>query len=182
MQVQQMEEQIWNYIDGTAGEKEVSFVEKMIAADSVWQSKYKELLEVNQLLKTDMELEQPSLRFSKNVMEQISGLQPAPATVQYINKHIIRGIAAFFLLTITGLLAYGFSQINWTSAGTTSLLPFEFKNLQLEKLDFSKLLSSTWINIVLMVNIVLSLMLLDSYLRGKNKTSYKNAVSHERKN
>ena len=30
---------------------------------------YKELLEVNQLLKTDVELEQPSLRFSKNVME-----------------------------------------------------------------------------------------------------------------
>ncbi len=178
MQMQQMEEQIWNYIDGNASQKEVSFIEGMIAADMEWQKKYRELLDVNQLLKTDLELEQPSLRFSKNVMEQISTLKPAPATVQYINKNIIRGIAAFFILTIAGLLVYSFTQISWASTSGSSLLPFELKNLSLDKLDFSKLMSSTWINIVLMVNLVLGLMLLDSYLRRKKKSSVHNSVSH----
>lgn len=177
MQMQQMEEQIWNYIDGTAGEKEVSFIERMIATDMEWQKKYKELLEVNQLLKTDLELEQPSLRFSKNVMEQISSLQPARATVKYINKNIIRSIAAFFILTITGLLVYSLTQMSWTSGSTVSL-PFDVQSLNLDKFDFSRLMSSTWINIVLMINVVLGLMLLDSYLRRKKKSSAHNSVSH----
>ncbi len=178
MQMQQMEEQIWNFIDGTASEKEVSFIERMIATDMEWQKKYKELLEVNQLLKTDLELEQPSLRFSKNVMEQISTLKPAPATVHYINKNIIRGIAAFFILTIAGFLVYSFTQISWVSTAGSSTLPFELKNLNLEKLDFSKMMNSTWINVVLMINVVLGLMLLDGYLRRKKKSSTQNTVSH----
>ncbi|MEQ1796878.1 MAG: hypothetical protein ABL872_02935 [Lacibacter sp.] len=178
MQMQQMEEQIWNYIDGTASQKEVSFIEGMIAADMEWQKKYRELLEVNQLLKTDLELEQPSLRFSKNVMEQISSLQPARATVQYINKNIIRGIAAFFILTIAGLLVYSFTQMSWASTAGSSPLPFELINLNLDKFDFSKLMSSTWINVVLMVNVILGLLLLDSYLRRKKKSSVHNSVSH----
>jgi len=177
MQMQQMEEQIWNYIDGNAGEKEISFIESMIATDMDWQKKYSELFEVNQLLKTDLELEQPSLRFSKNVMEQISSLQPARATVQYINKNIIRSIAAFFILTIAGLLIYSLSQMNWASVNGSSLL-FNVQSLHLDKLDFSKLMSSTWINVVLMVNVVLGLLLLDSYLRRKKKSSAENSVSH----
>ncbi len=176
--MQQIEEQMWNYIDGTAGAKEVSFIEDMIATDMVWQKKYRELLEVNQLLKTDMELEQPSLRFSKNVMEQISGLQPAPATVHYINKNIIRSIAAFFILTIAGFLIYSFTQINWAINNVSSPLPFDLHNLNLDKLYFSKLMSSTWINVVLMMNIVLGLMLLDSYLRRRKKSSVENKMPH----
>lgn len=177
MQRQQMEEQIWNYIDGHASEQEVSFVERMIAADMEWQKKYRELLEVNQLLKTNIELEQPSLRFSKNVMEQIRTFKPAPATVQYINKNIIRGIAAFFILTIGGLLVYSFTQVSWVSAADPLPLPFALKNLDPGKLDLSKLMNSTWINVVLMVNIVLGLMLLDSCLRRKKKSSVHHTAS-----
>ena len=178
MNTQQMEEQIWNYIDGNASEKEISFIEHIIATDMEWQKKYRELLEVNQLLKTDLELEQPSLRFSKNVMEQIKELKPARATVQYINKTIIRSIAAFFILTIAGFLVYGFTQINWATAKGTSPLPFELQSLNFDKLNFSKLMSSTWINLVLMINVVLGLLLLDSYLRRKKKSSVQNRVSH----
>lgn len=174
MNQEQMNLQLWNYIDGSANQQEVSFVEDMIAKDAEWRNKYKELLEVNQLLKTDMELEQPSMRFSKNVMEQIVGLQPAKATVKYINKHIIRSIAAFFILTITGSLIYTFTTVEWVSASGTSPLPFDLNKLNLGQLNFSKLLSSTWINIILMVNVVLGLMLLDNYLRRKKRSSAQN--------
>ncbi len=174
MLMQQVEEQIWSYIDGKASQQEVLFVENMIATDLLWRNKYKELLEVNQLLKTDMELEQPSMRFSKNVMEQIVGLQPAKATVKYINKNIIRSIAAFFILTITGSLIYTFTTVEWVSASGASPLPFDLNKLNPGQLNFSKLLSSTWINIILMVNVVLGLMLLDNYLRRKKRSSVEN--------
>ena len=176
MNKEERELQLWNYIDGTATQKEVSFVETMIATDVIWRNKYKELLEINQLLKTDLELEQPSMRFSKNVMEQIAGLHPAKATVTYINKNIIRGIAAFFILTITGFLVYTFTKVNWVSTSGVSPLPFDLSKLKPEQLNFSKLMSSTWINVILMVNVVLGLMLLDNYLRRKKRSSVHNTV------
>jgi anti-sigma factor RsiW len=165
MDTQQMEEKIWGYIDGSSSKEEVAFVEQMIATDTVWRAKYSELKKINQLLKADMELEQPSMRFSMNVMDQLKALQPAPATKQYISKTIIRSIAAFFILTIIGFLIYGFTLIDWSSTSSAG------NNYQLPSLsfDYKSLLSSTWINVLLMLNVVMGLLYLDNYLRRKKK-------------
>jgi len=72
MKEQQIEEQMWSYIDGSATADEKVFVEKMLAVNEDWKSKYKEQLELQQLLMIETELEQPPLRFAKNVMEQIA--------------------------------------------------------------------------------------------------------------
>lgn len=165
MDTQQMEEKIWGYIDGTSLKEEVAFVEQMITTDAVWRAKYSELKEINQLLKADMQLEQPSMRFSMNVMDQLNGLQPAPATKQYINKTIIRSIALFFIVTILAFLVYGFTLIDWSSTTSSG------NNYQLPSLsfDYKSILSSTWINVVLMLNVVMGLLYLDSYLRRRKK-------------
>ena len=91
-----MEDRLWDYIDGLSSPAEKSAVETLIAAHLEWQRKYKELLNVHQLM-TSSDLDAPSMRFSKNVMEEITRYQVAPATKSYINKNIIRGIGAFFL-------------------------------------------------------------------------------------
>jgi hypothetical protein len=165
MHIQQMEEKIWGYIDGSSSKEEVAFVEQMIAADAMWRAKYSELKEINQLLKADVELEQPSMRFSVNVMEKLKGLQPAPATKQYINKTIIRSIAAFFILTIVGFLIYGFTLIDWTSSTSTG----ETFQLPSMSFDYKLLINSTWLNVLLMLNVVMGLLYLDTYLRRKKK-------------
>lgn len=172
-----MEEQLWNYIDGTADAKDISYVEGMIATDSSWREKYNELMEVNRLLQTEMELEQPSMRFTKNVMEQINGLQPAKATKKYINKNIITGIAAFFLLTIAGFLIYGLASMNWSTApGSTSLLA-DLKKISLYQVNLSKETESTLLNAFMMVNVVLGLVLVDYYFRKKKSSSQKKQTS-----
>lgn len=165
MHTQQMEEKIWGYIDGTSTKEEVAFVEQMIAADAAWRAKYSELKEINQLLKADMELEQPSMRFSMNVMDQLQGLQPAPATKQYINKTIIRSIAVFFILTIVGFLIYSFTLIDWSTSSTSS------GSYQLPSFTFNTklLFNNTWVNVFFMLNIIMGLMYLDNYLRSKKK-------------
>lgn len=165
MHNQQMEEKIWGYIDGSSAKEEIAFVEQMIATDAIWRAKYSELKEINQLLKADMELEQPSMRFSINVMDQLQGLQPAPATKQYINKTIIRTIALFFIVTIVGFLIYSFILIDWstsTAIGNTYQLPSM-------TFDYKLLLNSTWLNVVLMLSVVMGLLYLDSYLRRNKK-------------
>jgi hypothetical protein len=167
MQMQQIEEQLWNYIDGTASKQEIMFVERMIATDPLWKNQYNQLKELNQLLMKDIELEEPSMRFSKNVMEQISGLQPARPAVQYINKKIIRGIAAIFIFTIAAFLLYGFSKIQWTTSTASFSLPFDLKSGYANAININWHISSTWINVILMVNVFLGLMLLDGSLRRK---------------
>jgi hypothetical protein len=165
MHTQQMEEKIWGYIDGSSSKEEVAFVEQMIAADTIWRAKYSELKEINQLLKADMELEQPSMRFSMNVMDQLQGLQPAPATKKYINKTIIRSIAVFFIVTIVGFLIYSFTLIDW-STSTSSGEGYKPPSMSF---DYKLLLNSTWLNVLLMLNVVMGLLYLDNYLRRNKK-------------
>ena len=157
-----IEESLWNYIDGTMEEKELLFVEELIRTNQEWRSKYAELMELHQLMQDDIDLEQPSLRFTQNVMEEISRLYITPATRNYINKNVIWGIGIFFITTIVGLLVYGLGQIDWsqTSSGNVPEMP---------PVDWSRFFSGTYVNVFIMVNIVLGLMLLDMYLTNRKK-------------
>lgn len=157
-----IEERLWNFIDGTVSASEKTVIENLLQSDAEWKAKYHELLQVNELLKAS-ELEAPSLRFSKNVMEEISKLHIAPATKSYINKKIIWGIGFFFIAMFVGFLIYGFGQMNFSSVEETTLS----KNLN--KVDFSKFFSNTWVNAFMMINVVLGLFLLDNYFTNKRK-------------
>ena len=159
---QNIEERLWNYMDGTAPADEKTMIEKLLETDAAWKQKYHELLEVNELLRYS-ELEAPSMRFSKNVMEEIAKLHIAPATKTYINKKIIWGLGFFFIALIVGFLIYGFGQMNFNSGEETTLS----KNL--DKIDFSKFFSNTWVNVFMMINVVLGLLLLDNYFSNKRK-------------
>ena len=158
-----MEGRLWNFIDGTAAADEKSVIEKLLGTDAEWKVKYHELLHVNEMLKSS-ELESPSLRFSKNVMEEIAKLHIAPATRSYINNKIIWGIGFFFIALIVGFLIYGFGQMSFTNNGEESALT---KNMN--KIDFSKFFSNTWVNAFMMINVILGLFLLDNYFTSKRK-------------
>ena len=167
---QQMEERLWNYIDGLSAADEHSDIEQLLQSNVEWQSKYKELLDVHQLLH-QTELEEPSMRFTRNVMEEIARLQIVPATRNYIDKKIIYGLGAFFVTMIIGFLVYAFAQVNWASgSGSNTTIPVDFG-----KLDFSKVFSNTYVNIFMMINIVLGLMLLDRYLTKKKNEALNSA-------
>ena len=64
---QEMEKLIWEYIDGLSNESDKTIITKHLAEDSVWRSKYNELMSIHEILQKE-ELEMPSLRFTKNVM------------------------------------------------------------------------------------------------------------------
>jgi hypothetical protein len=157
-----IEERLWNYIDGRSDAGEKTVIEKLLASNAEWKAKYQELLEVNMLLQAS-ELEAPSMRFTKNVMEEIARLHIAPATKTYINKKIIWGIAIFFITIIIGFLIYGFGQMDWTSKGSVN------NPIDLSKVDYSKFFNNTYMNIFMMINVVLGLFLLDRYLANKRK-------------
>lgn len=164
------EERLWEYIDGLSSAEEKSVIERLLQEDSAWKNKYSELLEVNKILQSS-ELDQPSLRFTKNVMEGIAKLHIAPATKSYLNKKIIWGIGIFFIAMMIAILFFGFSQMA-ESTGSSSSVTF---TKDLDKINFTRFFSNSWVNAMMMVNVVIGLFLLDNYLSAKRKKFRKEA-------
>jgi hypothetical protein len=161
-----IEIKLWEYIDGQTDPSERSAIEKLIAENAQWRVKYHELLDLHQSINL-VELEEPSLRFTRNVMDEITKYHIAPATKEYINKKIIWGIAAFFITVIASFLIYGIAQVDWSAGSSDGTLG----GINLTQVDYSKMFSNTFVNLFMMLNIVLGLMLLDRYLNDR-KTRY----------
>lgn len=57
-----------------------------------------------------LEPEQPSMRFTKNVMDAVDGMHVAPATKRYVNPWVVKGIAAVFILSVLVLGVYAYNN------------------------------------------------------------------------
>jgi uncharacterized membrane protein YidH (DUF202 family) len=158
-----METRLWDYIDGLSSGQERSFVAKLIEENQEWNNKYHELLDVHQLMQQNIELDEPSMRFTQNVMEGIAQEKIAPAASSYIKKSVIRGIAAFFLISLGALLIYIFATLDW------STLNSQEPSIKVPDLNVSKYLSSGLFKGMAIVTAVLTLALLDMTIRRKQK-------------
>ena len=157
----EIEMQLWGYIDGSVDAGEKMRIEQLLKNNLRWQQRYKELLEMHQLMKDEIALEEPPMRFTKNVMEEIANAKIAPATKSYINRKIITSIAAFFIVLIGTLLVYLFSSINWAEQDKAST------SVDLTKFDISRYLNQPVLNVFWICNVVLALILFDRYLLRK---------------
>lgn len=163
-----MEQRLWDYIDGLCQADEKELIGKLVKEDQAWKSKYEELIKVQEWLHL-ADTEQPSLRFTKNVMEEIARTQISPAAHKYINNRVIWGIGIFFIAMLVGILIYGFGQMI-SSPGEASTVS---KNIS--KLDFSKFFNNNLVNALMMINVVIGLFLLDNFLTNKRKQYRKEA-------
>ena len=155
------EARLWEYIDGVGEASEMTAIARLVSENKVWREKYAELLALHQLMQSS-ELEETSMRFTKNIMEEIGKLHIAPAAKNYINKKVIWGIGGAFIAMIVGFLIYGIAQINWTEGSSYSSKGFDFTQV-----DYSKMFNNNIMNAFMMVNIVLGLIFLDRYLANR---------------
>jgi hypothetical protein len=168
---QTMDDRLWDYIDGNCEPAEKATIEELLATNLEWQRTYRELLNMQQLLDSS-ELHAPSLRFTKSVMEKIAQHQVAPATSSYINKNIIRGIGAFFLTMILGLVIYFLAQIKWipgTGDDSATRLLKSVPDLGLENKfgTLAKVLNGTTVILFMSVVVIVGFVWLDMYLQRK---------------
>ena len=154
---QNMEERLWEYIDGACPAEDRLFIEQLIADNQEWRTKYQELLELQDLMAHHLELDEPSMRFTQNIMEAISKEHIAPAAKTYINKRIVWGV---------GLLIAGIAQVNWSAGGTDNSL-INLNKINLDKIDTSKFFNNTYTSIFMMINVVLGLVFFDLYLNRR---------------
>jgi hypothetical protein len=161
-----IEEKLWNYIDGTCTADEQSTISKLIASDEAVRLKYNELLALNKEFAT-MELDEPSMAFTYNVIEAIRTEQALVPLKAAINKRIIMGIALFLVITLTGFLVFAFTKMDFASLGSVNIgvkMPANFKMPEVST-QFSKPLVEGF----MFFDVVLGLFLFDAYLRRKKQ-------------
>ena len=124
-----IEQQIWNYLDGTCSEQERHHIESLIETDPIYKAAYQELTAINNDF-TLLNIDEPSMSFTRNLMEKIS-LEPVPGSLKsLVDKRIIYGIAAFFLISIAAIFVVVFANLNWSAMSSNS-----FAEIKLPKVN-----------------------------------------------
>jgi hypothetical protein len=157
-----IEEKLWGYIDGTCSPEEQQAISKLIVEDEAYSLKYRELLKLNQDF-SSMELEEPSMAFTYNVMEHIRNENALVPLKAAINKKIIIGISVFFLATVIVMLALVFFNFDWGAQSKTVNLSINVKMPTISQSNTKSIVQA-----FVFFDVVLGLYLLDAYLRRKN--------------
>lgn len=160
-----VETRLWNYIDGNVDDAEKKEIEQLLQQDEIWKDVYRKLIAAHELMHSDIELEEPSMRFTKNIMEEIGKLKIAPATKAYINKKIINAIAIFFLGLIAVILLYAISQTDFATAATIQY------NLDIARFDLTKYYTPATLNILLAMYVIMALVLVDKIFMRRKRLS-----------
>ncbi len=160
-----IEIKIWEYIDNICTETEREQTELLMATNKEWKLKYDEISAFHLHISSNIEIEQPSLRFTKNVMETLATTQIATATSKYIKLGIIKGIAAFFIVIISSLFIYTLATTNWHTINSNVSIQNIAEKINLSQFKKPAFSSGGIINIVIGFNVVLALIILDKVLR-----------------
>jgi hypothetical protein len=156
-----MEFRLWSLLDGDCSEAERQNIVALLASNDVWKQKYEELQQLHISLGMPQEMEQPSMRFTQNIMEAVASEKILRPVNSYLNHWVIRGIAAFFLLII-GYYFFGLlSNIDWNyNRGATS--PGLLAGVRAPNVSMQSMIYGT-----LLLSIVAGLMLVDAFIRRK---------------
>lgn len=163
------EERIQAYLDGLCTDREAAEIAQKIANDKEWSKSFEDFSEIHRLLQSGTGLMEPSMRFTKNVMESIQGLQIARPASQYLNPWINR-IFAGILISFLGIsLIYILGQVDWSSGNASPAM--ELPDFSGSFSSISSLFNSQATILFFAANMVLGMVLIDYRLKQKNKNA-----------
>jgi len=153
-----IEQQLWDYIDGNLDESSKKAIEEKIALDAEVRSQYEDLLKLN-LVFDGIDLDEPSMSFTRNVMESIA-LAPAPVAMKTkVDKKIIYSIGGFFMISLLVLFGYVLYNSNLSIPKFAMNIDFNF--------NLDQYITPTAIYAFLFADLVIGLIFLDQFLRKK---------------
>lgn len=159
-----IDEEIWAYIDGSCSAEESQAIAGKIATNKAYAVTYQELSKLNELMGSE-DLEEPSMSFSRNVMEAVA-LEMAPKRLKTrVDNKIIFGIAGFFVLSLLAILVYAFA--NAESGISTAELP-KF-NLTFNPGNY---ITPSFLKGFLFFDLLLALLYMDRLLRRRNTAQH----------
>lgn len=157
-----MEEKLWAYIDGACSPEDQLAITELIDTDALVRSKYEQLLKLNAEFSA-MELDEPPMAFTYNVMEAIRNENASVPLKAAINKKIIRGIGLFFVLTLTAALIFILASVKFSGGQPVNLSQY----LKTPAIDAGK--ARILVQAFVFFDVILGLYLFDAYLRRKKR-------------
>lgn len=154
-----IEIQLWEYIDNVSDDAARVRIAALIATDKVWGDKYAELTTFHSELQ-QIEPDHTSMRFTRNVMEQIAASKVAQPTKSYINKWVVRGIAAVFVLLIGFVLFYSLRDLQWSSKPAK------------RPVDYTSIFNNNFVWYVVLANVLVGMVIVDMLIRRRKKATH----------
>lgn len=153
-----IEQQLWDYIDGNLDESSKKAIEEKIESDAGIKAQYEELLKLNLVFNT-LDLEEPSMSFTRNVMESIA-FAPAPVAMKTkVDKKIIYSIGGFFIISILSLFGYVLYNSNLSMPKLGFNINFNF--------NLDQYITPAVLYSFLFFDLVIGLVFLDQFLRKR---------------
>lgn len=109
--------QLWAYIDGDCSPEDSARIAHLIATDAEWKQQYEELIQFNNTLATDLQTHEAPATLADNVMREVSPRKRS-AYSKVLNWGI-RGVAAFFIVAVVATLVPLLADIEWSSANNS---------------------------------------------------------------
>lgn len=155
-----IEQRIWDYLDGNCSAEERREIHQLIETEAEYRIAYQELMGIKASL-SKIEMEEPSMSFTRSVMEAVKA-EPLPGSIKsLVDKRIIYSIAAFFLFSILAGLAVLLYQTDWQASEPVSM------QIQLPKIQFPDFAKDWLINGFIFIDIIIGLYFADFILRRK---------------
>ena len=160
----EIEMQIWEYLDGLCSAADRERIEQLIALDNNWRLKYEEMVALNATIGSSLEEEQPAMRFTQNVMDAIDAEAIAPAARTYMNKWVIRGIAAFFMGVVGVFFTSVIGKLEGSESGDDLISGVVSGSIDLPTMPFDSIVYG-----FMFLNIIAGLLLIDGVLRSSRR-------------
>ncbi|PZP49074.1 MAG: hypothetical protein DI598_08700 [Pseudopedobacter saltans] len=159
---------LWRFFHKDLSEQESVSVQQMLDRNEDWLNAYTQLSESeNQLFALDIEM--PSMRFSKNVMEAIGAEHVARPVKSYINTKIIKALGWGFVTIIVACLVYAFSQVKWISNSSTESKPMELPKMPRIDVNWNFTQGGTWLYVFFAIVLVCIFVIVDKFLHSKRQ-------------
>ena len=152
-----MEEKLWDYIDGFCTEEERKAIDLLLKTDEDYHHKYLEMKAFQENISW-LEIEEPAMNFTFNVMESVREEKILKPLKTVVDQRIIFGIAAFFICCIMLLLGYVFMNINWH-------LSTQIKMPEIKLPSVNANFKSVLLKGFLFLDLILGLFFADHYFR-----------------
>ncbi|PZF74627.1 anti-sigma factor family protein [Taibaiella soli] len=133
MQQYEIDQRIWAYIDGLDTATEKQKTEMLLATDRAWKETYERLLAMQSLLSDKNLLDEPSMRFTQNIMEQLATVQPAHKMQPLAKSWVVKLLGAFFVLST---ILWGVLLFTTKGTGNTQIFHWEFSSKENHNLLF----------------------------------------------
>lgn len=155
-----LDEKIWDYLEGFATDQESQELESLLKQDAGVRKRFDEIKNMESYLNL-IDLEEPSMSFTANVMQQVYSEKTVKV---HVNNWVILSIAGLFVLTFLICLLSAVYSVNWNIESSDNLI------LQSTWLNKTEILSGTYkylFYLFIMIDFAVLLKLIDNYLNRK---------------